>query len=254
MNIWLENVAKFEIGHRIHEILRSSGSQQIQILDVGAGTGGDWDALVEKYPNLKLYLWEPYEISGKILKARFQNSTVTVLDNLIDSKVKFDYIISLSVLEHVKNLNAHFEMVKNLLNEKGQYICNFDDGHFRYNSKNIWSLSSNRIAISETFRTVISRFFTRIYSTGKYQSRVNLDELKSIVESKGLLITAIDYRNIGDLKGASKLLKNKISKHDFAESWLNLEKMLNSKLDGHQSSLAELFLSRTAYICHAEKE
>ena len=250
MNLWLENVAKFEIGHYLENLLESFPDKKIKVLDIGAGTGGDWILLIEKYSNLELHLWEPFQDSKIVLDNKFNNVSVVIHHSLDDIEDKFDYLISLSVLEHVKRLDLHCRSIKRLLKFNGTYICNFDDGHFRYMSNNIWSFSANKLAMSETARTLISKYFGVLYSVGKFQKKVDLQTLIIELNKVNLELVDIDFRNISALKNVCKFLQNTDQQHEYAEMWLNFEKYINIILLDKPTLREKVFASRTAYIKH----
>ena len=247
MDLWLENIAKFEIAHYLENKLKK-GNGKLRVLDIGAGTGGDWGKLLNEYSNLELHLWEPYIESEKILRKSLKYSKVIFHENLEVIEEKIEIILSLSVLEHVKDRDKHFKLVSKLLDKGGSYICNFDDGHFRYESKNIWKFSSNKIALSETYRTLLSKLFKKWYSVGKYQSKVDLEQIFKIAHKYGLRIDKVDFRNLGELKGLCKNIEKPLDKHKFAELWLEFEKKINSDYGLDTKKLEKLFGSRTIYF------
>jgi ubiquinone/menaquinone biosynthesis C-methylase UbiE len=244
MGDWINNAAKFEVVQYVGNVLASNSNSIIRVIDVGAGTGGNWDQLVQQHPNLELHLWEPYAQSFQILKKRFANSGVFVHQDITKVALEFDVVVSLSVLEHVSDRASHFHVVHRLLKSNGIYICVVDDGHFRYFSRNIISM----IAIKEQWRTLMSKLLGARYSIGRYQSKLTTEDLLKLIKGYEFELERIDYRNLPEMKSLIKELDTHEEKFRFAQIWLELEIEMNRLLAGKSFVLEKTFPCRIAYM------
>jgi len=91
------------------------------ILDFGAGSGTPW---VEIRDDFNLYLVEANLLLAEGLRESYKNyPNVKVVGSLKEVEdVKFDYIYSKDVVEHVRFVDEHFDIFYMLLNPNGH--CN----------------------------------------------------------------------------------------------------------------------------------
>lgn len=200
---WFGNVAKFEIANRIGA-LASGSSKSIEIVDLGAGSGGDWDKLVRDNPRVSVHLWEPHDKYFEGLRSRFKGiSRIYVHKDIDNLTSKFDLGTSLSVLEHVKNPSDHLCAIERLLKPNGLFFMNFDDGHFR---KQIapQGILDLRLTTAEFYRSTISRIIPRLVPTNVYQKRVSQSKIFELIAKSELEIEEIFFNHIGSLKSLIK--------------------------------------------------
>ena len=91
------------------------------VLDFGAGSGTPWEGV----DDVNLYLLEANLGLSSLLKKTyepFSNVKIVTTLNELPKDIKFDYIYSNDVLEHVRYINEHLEILYYLGNE----TCNYD--------------------------------------------------------------------------------------------------------------------------------
>lgn len=95
------------------------------VLDFGAGSGTPW---VDIPDTIHLYLLEANLVLFDRLVANYSNNkNVTVINSFYDIKsLKFDYVYSKDVLEHVRYVNEHLDILYYLGNEQCSYYLDID--------------------------------------------------------------------------------------------------------------------------------
>jgi hypothetical protein len=247
---WNGNVAKFEIANEIESIAKAT-ERELVVVDLGAGRGGDWDLLAKECPNLRICLWEPHEPTSKYLERRFKGSGIEIHGDFNGLQGIADIGTSLSVLEHVEQKMSHFQLVSKVLKKDGIFFMNFDDGHFRYSSSNIFSLKEYRLPLAEAWRTTLSGLSKKIIPTNQFQKRVSLEEFLQCVDKSALELISIRFRHLAGIKDASKAIVEFDDQLQFMQEWLNFEQKAESLI--HQSygergieKSWDLFATRTA--------
>jgi hypothetical protein len=96
------------------------------ILDFGAGSGTPW---INIHPGMTLYLLEANLFLANGLKETYSTySNVKVINSLKEvSNIKFDYIYSKDVLEHVRYINEHLNILYYLGNIDCAYSLEIDE-------------------------------------------------------------------------------------------------------------------------------
>ena len=247
---WNGNVAKFEIANEIESIAKAT-KRELVVVDLGAGRGGDWDLLAKECPNLRICLWEPHGPTSKYLESRFKGSGIEIHRDLNALQGIADIGTSLSVLEHVEKKMSHFQLVSQVLKKNGIFFMNFDDGHFRYSSPNIFSLKEYRLPLAEAWRTTLSGFSKRFIPTNQFQKKVLLDEFLRCVNESELELISIRFRHLAEIKDVVKAVVESDSQLKFMQDWLNFELSAEGLI--HQSygehgieKCWDLFATRTA--------
>lgn len=142
------NFRKFQI-QKIKKYIKKK-----QILDVGSGTGG----LINYYlkETNKVSAIEPAIKLKKILETKFKNKIKIYLDKK-NLKKKYDTVLYMDVIEHIKEYNNEIYKIKKYLKKNGYIIINvpafnflftnFDKnvGHIkRFYKKDIYELSKSQ--------------------------------------------------------------------------------------------------------------
>jgi hypothetical protein len=96
------------------------------ILDFGAGSGTPWSNI---NPDITLYLLEANLILAKGLKETYNiYDNVKIITSLKEiSDIKFDFIYSKDVLEHVRYINEHLDILYYLGNPDCTYFLEIDE-------------------------------------------------------------------------------------------------------------------------------
>lgn len=98
-----------------------------KVLDFGAGAGTPWEGV----DGVNLYLLEANLHISSLLKKTyepFSNVKVITTFKELPKDVRFDFIYSKDVLEHVRYINEHLEILYYLGNENCDYYLMIDEG------------------------------------------------------------------------------------------------------------------------------
>jgi hypothetical protein len=235
---WPGSVAKFSIANQIYKIAKAS-SAPIVAADLGAGMGGDWPKLVEDLPNLTIHLWEPHTPTANALSKLVSSNRFQVHEDLSEMNGVADIGTSLSVLEHVRDIDEHFRQADKVLKPGGQFFMNFDDGHFRHEAKNIFAPSNFVLPVKESLRTLISKYFPTLIPVNKYQKRVLLKDFKNACAKSPLVFERIECSQLPSIKGVAKLFKEPEMQLPFLNSWLNFENEIQDLIRKEHGDKAE---------------
>lgn len=192
-------------------------SQKFDILEIGAGTGGNLEMLMQ-FGNVSAV--EPNQFAQSKIKERFANK-VTLFDGELPAKLtfdhqKFDLICLFDVLEHIEDDRSSVAALHNILNPGGKIIITLPA------FQSLWSPHDEA---HHHFR------------------RYNTSTFKEIIKESGLKITRISYFNflLFPLAIVARLFKkgNLPTNQDFKPSPINAlltlifssERLLLSKMN-----------------------
>ncbi len=248
--LWFGNLAKFEIANEIKSIARST-DQKLVVVDLGAGRGGDWDLVAAECQNVRICLWEPHKPTSRYLEKHFKGLNVEIHQDIESLEGIADIGTSFSVLEHVDKKLSHFQTASRILKKDGIFFMNFDDGHFRYSSTNVFSLGTYRLPLSEAWRTLLSRSPKKLLATNKFQKKVLLNDFLQCIEQSDLELISMRYRHLTGIKDISKQINEHDFQLQFMKNWLDFEieteKMIaRSYKNNSMEKCWELFATRTA--------
>ena len=103
-----------------------SNLQNKNFLDYGGGTGSAFKAACEL--NLRVYYHDLDEKAEAFVKEEYGLTDEFIIDNVEDTNVRFDYIFSDNVIEHVKDPVKYLKDLKNILKENGQIVLKTPHG------------------------------------------------------------------------------------------------------------------------------
>lgn len=235
-----------------HEFLSLIGENST-VLDLGCGEAGYWAAPLLKNPNLKLSLFEPDKDRLRRASERISGKNLSYFSDLREISSKFDLIFSFSVLEHVWDKDLFFKNISNLLEQDGEAIINYDDGHFRshvYRNRSAFYRTKNQL------KTKLGPLWKVLGDYSKFQSPVNPQEVIRLLDKHGLYITHQEYSLLEDFKKFGKGL-NQSELDAIYEALKNFELVLNKTYNqkylgieafGQHNDLWSVMMSRTLLI------
>ncbi|EQA46442.1 cyclopropane-fatty-acyl-phospholipid synthase [Leptospira broomii serovar Hurstbridge str. 5399] len=107
---------------------RADLSDGMSVLDLGCGWGSLSLYIAEKYPKCKVTgvsnsKSQKIFIDGEAKKKGLSNLTILTMDmNVFKTSIKFDRILSVEMLEHMKNYEVLFERLAGFLKPKGLFF------------------------------------------------------------------------------------------------------------------------------------
>lgn len=222
---WQGNAAKSRV---LAEIL-SLGEESVQVFDYGAGAAHGWRPILEKHPHLRLTLFEPHLPSRRKAKKNLAGTGSIVLEHFEPEHFtsSFDFIISFSVLEHVKDREQYLKNIALLLKKEGTCFLNFDDGHFR-NDLRLERPASWWPSCKEALKNKVGPLLSWGRWSHLYQRPVASAELEQSLQRQGLSVRQLLYGNMGDLKRLYKKVPASEQQH-FMQTWMDIEKELGEK-------------------------
>lgn len=211
------------------EIIASEASRRsgnMVVFDYGAGRGGGWPDLLRRYPHVELVCYEPQTESRLGLAKNLAGLNARICgDDPAEIEVQADFIVSFSVLEHVRDRAAYLRFARQTLKPDGVFFLNFDDGHFR-NRLELEMPSTWPHAVREWTVNRLAPVLPYLGLIGRYQKRVDLEQLERLIQEAGLVISEVRFENLADLKALSKTVTP--DKQDaFLEFWISIEDRLN---------------------------
>ena len=192
---------------------------------------------------MTIHLWEPHTPTAKALAKLGTSNRFQVHEDLSEMNGVADIGTSLSVLEHVRNVDEHFRQADKVLKPGGQFFMNFDDGHFRHEAKNVFAPSDFVLPIKESLRTLISKYFPTLIPVNKYQKRVLYKDFKNACATSPLVFEKIECSQLPSIKGVAKLFKEPEMQLPFLNSWLNFENEIQDLIRKEHGAKAEEIIS-----------
>ena len=164
---------------------------KIKILDLGSGKSKNFLPLFEKNPKLHYTGIEPSpeaktatELLNKYPNARIIQSQA--YEEFEELNEQFDIVVSLSVLEHVKNLEKFLTFSIQKLKKGGTLIHLYDLGH--YFSPHLIEKIHTRIGSTPIIR--------KILPDSHFQSYVSQESVEKYLKQNGITIERITYHNM----------------------------------------------------------
>lgn len=170
-----------------------SENPNLRILDLGSGQSLNFKNLVEKYPTISYTGLEPNPSEHVLAQQHFVKCSNVILINalayqdhpLLDAT--YDLVISLSVLEHVKNLKPFLDFSAQKTASGGHCVHLYDLGHALY-----------PLSIKEKIHVFLcSNSVTRSWIPEiKFASYVNHDNVVKILDAAGAHHQKTTYHNM----------------------------------------------------------
>ncbi|MEN9272266.1 MAG: methyltransferase domain-containing protein [Gloeomargarita sp. DG02_4_bins_56] len=254
---WWGNAAKSQVIAQILAHIRDD--TPCRIFDYGCGDGGYWPQILQDYPQIQWWGFEPQTQRRQRAQKRLAGFAAQVLgwEELQSMHINADFIVSFSVLEHVYNRRQYLEMAQQQLAPQGVFYLNYDDGHFRplldLSQPQTW-FSTLKLALHNWS----APWLARVGYIAPFQERVMQAEIDRLLQESGWQIRQVFYSNLECLKSLIKTLPDD-EKSAFTQVWVELETTLNRQFAhpgavqfGDASNLWRVMPSRTLVLTHAQ--
>lgn len=223
------NIAKYFIYKYIKEKLLST-NDIIKIVDMGSGSGKQWDWLY--YSDLKAKVeFHGFDIDKNAIKIakdkkpdwNFYNEPAYKMEQIVND---VDIITTLSALEHVYKRKDFLNSAKMLLKKDGIFYLNYDNGHFLSNE------------LREKIKTILGPVFAKFGWENWYQSFVWQDEIEKYIGDLDFIVKDEFNFHQSTNKQFHRIVVDDISE-EYMELWLNYEVDINRLIKKDINSLKE---------------
>jgi cyclopropane fatty-acyl-phospholipid synthase-like methyltransferase len=221
--------------------------KNFRILDLGCGESKNFIYLLEKYPEMYYIGIEPQKNEAdkaarnleKYKNARVYN---TLAYEKIDDWGNFDLCISLSVLEHVKQLEKFLINSISSVKSGGHIIHRYDLGHALYAR-----------TLKEKFHVFLGNNFPQILPETKFVTYLDEKKVCQIMNDNGAAVKEVSYHQMPNHKHFLKLFNdNTEEKTSLAEELLDWEDKITKFLPEFDQRQRELLFP--AITIWAEKK
>ncbi|HEV2592858.1 MAG TPA: cyclopropane-fatty-acyl-phospholipid synthase family protein [Gaiellaceae bacterium] len=120
---------------------RAGVEDGMELLDLGCGWGSLTGWLAERYPNARILAVSNSRLQHDFITAqRYANVDVLTADaNLLTLDRRFDRILSVEMLEHMRNYEALFARIASWLAPEGRFFCHvFSHARYAYLYERGW--------------------------------------------------------------------------------------------------------------------
>jgi len=249
------NAAKSRVMSLILEA--SADGRERLILDYGCGRAAYWPKVLGHHPHLSLAFFDPHGPSMAQARRKLAQSRARALtDPHTEPELKADFVVSFSVLEHVRDRRDYLTTAFRHLKPGGTLFLNYDDGHFR-NSLSLNRPWKSKAQIKEFLFNITARPLAALGVLTHYQSRVRREDADRMIKDAGFEIKDVFYSNMPSLKGFYGEMEDhgwdEEARTEYAEKWQEMEDFLNERLRrdereirlGDRANLWPHMLSRT---------
>ncbi len=174
---------------KITEMLRENPA--LKILDLGSGDSGFFDTIFEKFP--EVFYWGIEPSDGAVVKAKLiakNCPNVRIINDRAPTTTlineRFDIVVSLSVLEHLKDPESFLSFSAEKLKEGGEMFHLYDLGHFLYSSS-----LRERLLVWLCQKDFLKRFIPDT----RFTRYINQQEVESILKKNGINVKNVTYHN-----------------------------------------------------------
>jgi SAM-dependent methyltransferase len=183
---------------------RAREGRAARVLDLGCGTASYVPALVAQFPNIEYVGVEPITESFQAAKknlAGIKNARVHFqlgYDGITNEAVtSFDVVLSLSVLEHIKQLTRFLALGVMYTKPGGLIVHRYDLGH---------ALHSH--SLKEWIHVKLGNNIPAILPERQFVRYVGVGEVKAIYEAQGVKPMKVTYHQMPSHKAFEKYFKN----------------------------------------------
>ena len=148
---WWFDSRKIIIGH----FLKKKIVKKIDILDFGCGSGVNLKML-SKFG--KVYYYDTNNVIIRKIKKKFISNNFKYLKKFNLSKKKFDLIVALDVIEHIKDEKKIIQILSQKLNKDGNILITVPAYNFLFSSKDK-DLHHKRRYTIKTIEKILKKFF-----------------------------------------------------------------------------------------------
>lgn len=171
------------------------------ICDFGSGLSSNFIYLLEKYPHLEYVGIEPSQThaeKARVALSRFSGAriyTASCYKPVADERWgSFDLVVSLSVLEHVKQLELFLKMSVSAARAGGQIVHRYDLGHALFPS-----------SLKERLQVFLGNYFPKLLPEHKFVSGVHPQAVVFMLETHKVTVERITYHQMPAFKKLFKL-------------------------------------------------
>jgi|GEM_PF-559619 len=228
---WTGNAAKSRIIGQILDRVGPTG--RALVFDFGCGRAAYWPQVLDDFPGLSLAFYDPDRRSMEEARQNLAGLPARALtDPDREPSLGADYVVSLSVLEHVFNRPAYLAAAWKHLKPGGLLFLNYDDGHFR-NRLDLSHPWESRDHLKEFLLNLAARPLAALGLRGRFQRRVTRGEVEELARRAGFGLESEFYSNLPSLKGFHSELEgpgwDEEARQEFARAWQDLEELLNRR-------------------------
>lgn len=179
--------------------------QDTKILDLGSGQSKNWIPLLKKYPSLQYIGIEPKKSDAEIARNLLKNfKNIKIYNQLaykIDNLNNFDICISISVLEHVKQLEKFLISSIESVKSGGYIIHRYDLGHSLYPG-----------SFKERLQVFLGNNFPKLLPEKKFVRYLDEKKICKFLEENGVKIQKITYHQMPNHKAFLKFFETNTDK------------------------------------------
>ncbi len=187
--------SKFFVINEIEKMLVQK--PDLVIADLGSGQSKNFVGLLKKHPQMRYVGFEPNKNEADQARAILASFPTASVEERLgygtdeeEWRGKFDVVVSLSVLEHVKDLETFLQFSVDLLKSGGRVIHLYDLGHALYPSN-----------IKERFHVALCNlskkysFIKKFIPETKFAGYVDVSYVKDILQKNGVGIEKVTQHN-----------------------------------------------------------
>lgn len=188
----------------VGEVARRTGGAPARIMDLGCGTAGYVQQLLEQVPNIEYVGVEPiktsYDAAIKNLeglsncKVHFQLGYDEVPN---ENENSFDLVFSLSALEHIKQLDRFIALSAKYVKRGGIMVHRYDLGHALYPH-----------SLKERLHVMVGNTFPNVLPERQFVRYVGVPEVQKLYEKNGVAPTKVTHHQMPNHKNLEKQLRD----------------------------------------------
>lgn len=182
---------------------------QLRILDLGCGRALNFLPLLQRYPTISYTGIEPNPTEAALAKQHLAALPLaqvhTALAYTSSAQGGFDVVVSLSVLEHVKNLERFLAFSVQQAKSGGQIIHLYDLGH---------SLSPS--SLKERLQVWICNrdYLRRLVPETKVARYIDLPQVQRFLDQAGAKLERVTHHNLPDhVRLIKQLPETEVARH-----------------------------------------
>jgi SAM-dependent methyltransferase len=178
----------------LDRVLGQFGDREVDLLDLGSGTSKDFVEVLRKYPRVR-YTGVEYRADGlararQLLAFHPGVTLVSAFGEEVQAKFadRFDVTLSLSVLEHVKHLEAFLRSSVRVTRPGGVVVHRYDLGHALHSGP------------YETVKVLLCKHLGALMPARHFTTHPELRRVVALLEDAGLEVRDVMHAQLPSLK------------------------------------------------------